>query len=286
MKILVIGSTSVIGRALSFELASLCIIKTAGRRNADFFINLENWSEIPDISDYYDFVIHTAADFGGAEEEDFARAEVVNAVGVITACRLARKVKARHFVLISSISAANATDDPYYNIYAISKHHAEELASLFCSNFGIKFTAIRPSQVYDAAGECRRHQSLLYQMIDHAEFGEDIVLQGKNDAKRNFIFLDDLIEIIKRIIISGIEGVYNCTYPESLHLSDIANAAFTVFCKGGSLKFDERQQNIPDVKIDCDTNLYDKIGFKPRVNIVEGISRIRIFREKTRFEEV
>lgn len=284
MKFLIIGSTSVIGRALKSKLASVGTVYTAGRRSADFLLDLAEWRTVPEIGDGYDVVIHVAADFSGQHDEDLVRAEVVNAVGTLTACRLAQKSGAHHFVLISTFFSLLPIDNPYFGSYALSKRHAEEVAQLFCANQRLTFTVLRPSQVYDMAGECRHHQPLLYAMVDHAENGEDIVIYGNNDAVRNYIYLDDVVEIVRRVVDANLAGTFNCLYPRSVRLSEIANATFAAFSKGGGVQFDGNRPDLADITVEPDAALYDAISFVPEVDIVEGMRRIQEHRERLRSE--
>lgn len=285
MRTLIVGSTSVIGRALRSKLLSLGTVHTAGRREADFQLDLADWRTVPKTGGDYNTVIHVAADFGGCEDEDFLRAEIVNVAGALTACRMALSSGASHFVLLSTISASYTETSAYFGCYALSKRHAEEAARLFCTKRGITFTALRPSQVYDMAGECRRHQPLLYAMADHAENGEDIIVYGNNDAVRNYIYLDDVTEIITKVVEIKVGGTFSCAHPRSVRLSEVAGAAFAAFAKGGSLRFDVSKPNLADIPVENDPTLYNTIGFTPNIDIFEGMRRIRAYRDRLQFVE-
>ncbi|CAM5188580.1 hypothetical protein CDEF62S_04709 [Castellaniella defragrans] len=174
MRILIIGAGSVIGRSIAARLSEESEVNFAGRRNADFFCDLTMWQHLPEISGVFDAVVHVAADFGGEHDRDWARAEVVNSAGTLSACALARQAKAKHFVLMSSISATYGPGDPYYGVYALSKRHGEEMAQAYCAVHGLGLTILRPSQVYDDRGDCRRHQELFYMMADHAQADQEI----------------------------------------------------------------------------------------------------------------
>ena len=192
MKTLMIGSTSIIGGHIATRLGRFGEVKFAGRRAADIDFDITKWDVLPKVNESFDVVVHVAADFGGTTTESFIRTELANAVGTLSVCRVAELCSAKHFFLLSSLFATYRLGDPYYGIYALSKRHAEEAALFFCNERGIPLTVLRPSQVYDEAGKCRRHQKLLYAMADKAEAGEDICLFGSHDARRNYIYLDNV----------------------------------------------------------------------------------------------
>jgi nucleoside-diphosphate-sugar epimerase len=279
VKILIVGSTSTIARAIASRMRAHAEVKFAGRRDADYRLDLARPDSLPDIGERFDLVIHAAADFGGPADTDFVRAELVNAAGAVSACALARSVGARRVLLISSSFAAHRPGDANYGIYALSKRHGEEAAQLFCAERDLSLAIVRPSQVYDDASGCRPHQKFLYLMADRAQAGEDIEVHGSHDALRNYLYLDDLAEICARVIARQVEGVFSCAYPHHVRLSEVAAAAFGAFGRGGSLRFLPGRPDLPDVPPVEPQALYDQIDYRPCVDIDEGMRRIRIHRE-------
>jgi len=279
MRILIVGSTSAIGMALAARFERFAEVRLAGRQDADILLDLSQWGKLPEPGESFDVVVHTAADFGGGKDDEFIKAELVNAVGTLAVCRLARHVHAKHIVLLSSISATYQLGDPYYGIYSLSKRHSEETAQFFCSERNIALTILRPTQIYDDAGICRRHQALLYFMADRAQAGENISLYGSNDALRNFLHLDDFAEICSRVVRDRRAGVFTCAHPQSIRLSEVADAAFSAFGRGGQVQFMPENPDLADLPATEDYSLYDSIDYWPTISISEGFKRIRNFRE-------
>ncbi len=279
MKSLVIGSTSVIGRAVAQALSRYGQVKLAGRREADIVFDLS--APVPFAFDErFDIVVLAAADFGGRQPDDLVRAELVNSVGTLAACRLAEQCGARHFILLSSRSACDQEADPYFGIYSLSKRHAEEVARLYCQERGMALSILRISQVYDSGEQCRPHQPLFYAIADKAQAGQAVELYGSNDARRNYLHLSDLAEICARLAEQGIAGLYNCGHPESPCLSEIAQAAFEAFGKSGDVRFLPEKSDIPDLPpFDCAHELYEQIGFTPQIDVRRGFELMRAHRE-------
>lgn len=279
MKSLVIGSTSVIGKAVAQALSRYGQVKMAGRREADIGFDLSN--PVPDACDErFDIVVLAAADFGGRQPDDLIRAERVNSVGTLAACRLAEHCGARHFILLSSRSACDRPTDPYFGIYSLSKRHAEEVASLYCQERGMALSILRISQVYDDGEQCRLHQPLLYAIADKAQAGQTVELYGSNDARRNYLHLSDLAEVCARLAEKGVTGLYNCGHPESPRLSEIAQAAFEAFGQPSAVRFLPEKSDIPDLPpFDLAHELYERIGFIPRIDVRRGFELMRAHRE-------
>lgn len=279
MKSLVIGSTSAVGKAVARTLSRCGEVKLAGRRDADiaFDLNSQNPSA---CNEHFDVVVLAAADFGGNQPDDMVRAELINSVGTLAACRLAEQCGACHFILLSSRWACHQTNDPYFGIYSLSKRHAEEVASLYCQERGMALSVLRISQVYDSSEQCRVHQPLLYAIADNAQAGRTVELYGSNDARRNYLHLSDLAEVCALLAVQRIAGLYNCGHPQSPRLSEIAKAAFEAFGKPADIRFLAEQNNVPDLPhFGCASDLFEQIGFAPRIDIRRGFELMRAHRE-------
>ena len=276
--VLIVGSTSAVGLSVGSLLGDGYKTYYAGRRNADYFLDLES----PDLTfsnnTHFDIIIHSASNFGSNYEESYCKTEKVNALGTLNVCRLAKRVNADHLIIVSTTSATYKPEDPFYGIYSLSKRHADELSQLYCSSHDIPLTILRPTQLYDAQSKCRTHQGLFYLIIDKAQAGEDICLFGSNDALRNLVFLDDLSEIILRVIEHKITGTFNCQAQKPVRLSEIAETAYSVFGTNGAVNFLIDKPQIPDIPTVDECGLYDIIGFKPR-SLVKGIEKIKQARE-------
>jgi len=276
VKSLVIGSTSSIGRAIATSLASLGEVRTAGRRDADFLLDLSSADAVPFDVGQFDTVVLSAAAFGGITTPALIQAEQVNAVGTLLACHFAEQCQAKHIILLSSVWANCTPGSPDYNIYALSKRHAEELAALFCKQHGIDLTILRPSQVYDSVGACRKHQGLLYSIAENARRGGPVTFYGNHDARRNYLHLDDLVEMIARIAQRRVAGQFNCVHPESPRLSEIALAAFDAYEKKPVIQFLVEQPDIIDrLILPADDALHDAIDYTPRIDMRAGMRLIR-----------
>jgi UDP-glucose 4-epimerase len=274
MKTLIIGGTSSLGCALKPVFSKFGEVITAGRKNCDITMDLNGPIEKISFPDNVDTVIHTAAHFGGETAKEILEAESVNVLGTLKLCQESVRSKIGHFVLISSMFACLNENSRYYSIYALSKKHAEDVAMFYYSRHSLPLTVLRPSQIYGNTESFRRHQPFLYSMIDNAEKGDGIVIYGSNDARRNYIHIDDLTNIIVNVVRNRIEGTYSCMYPVDVTYSQVASAALSAFSSQGSIRYIRNKDDIPDNVFEKDDALYKKIGFYPQISIEEGMRRI------------
>jgi nucleoside-diphosphate-sugar epimerase len=273
MKILLVGAHSSLAMVLRPVLASFAEIVTAGRRGCDVELDLAWNADRFEIPVGVDVVINLAAHFGGNGFSDLLAAEEINALGPLKLANACTRFGASQLVHVSSIFAGMEENSPFYNEYALSKCHAEELLRLYSRRAGLRVAILRPSQIYGTGERFRRHQPFLYSLLDQAQSGWPIVLNGCNDAIRNFIHAEDVAEIIACVVRQQIEGLYVCASLSNVRFSEIAKAAAQAFGGTSSIRFDTDKPDIPDNVFESEIKLYQMIDYTPRITLQEGLER-------------
>ncbi len=273
MKILIAGGSSSLARVLRPVLSPFAEVLIAGRTGCDVELDLAWPAERFELLDGVSVVINLAAHFGGQDFASMLAAEEVNVLGALKLADACHHAGVDQLVQISSIYAGLSDESPFYNVYALSKRHAEELTQLYCRSAGLRLAILRLAQLYGEGESFRRHQPFLYALLDRAQRGEDIVLYGRNDAQRNFIHITDVAEIIARVVQQRIEGLYECASLSNVRYSKIAAAAVTAFGSASSILFDYDKQDIPDNAFAADDTLYRRIDYFPQISLAQGLAR-------------
>lgn len=265
-----------LGRRVIGRLSAQHQIISAGRKgNPDVQMDLKDENPLLAPGVTCDVLIHCAASFENDTVAGAYANERVNALGAFHAATLAEHFHCKHMVYISTIFAYQNEDNQYNGSYGISKAHGEDNLALCCRILKIGYTCLRVSQIYDEQGESRRHQPFFYHIIDKAMRGEDILFYGTKDRLRNYIFVEDVVSVIERIISSGIVGTYPLIFPRSYTLREIAETAYKVFQKPGRIAFLREKPDIPGVFIPPVSDLEAKIAFTPQTDLDKGMSLIR-----------
>jgi nucleoside-diphosphate-sugar epimerase len=276
-KILVVGNSS-LAKYLVPALKGDEVV-TMGRKHCDIYGDLDESISIPAGTD---IVIHTAGLFESKTDAQIMQTAKTNSIGTLKVCIAGSTAGVKHIVLISSIYALLDSISPYYGIYSISKRHSEELAEYYCKLRGVQLTILRPSQIYDAQGLFRKSQPFLYWIADCAEHNQEIKIFGNNDALKNFIHIEDLVEIIVRTIREKVVGTYSCTYSENVKITEIANAAIKAFNSSSKVVFLREKADISDNAFDGSSELYQKIGFQPQIDINIGMRKLSEYRKSSK----
>jgi nucleoside-diphosphate-sugar epimerase len=267
-----------LAQALRPALSSFAGILTAGRAGCDVSMDLAwPWEQFR-LPCGLDAVIHLASHFGGKDFAGILGAEHVNVLGALKLCRSCVEANVGHVVLVSSIFAGLGPESPFYGAYALSKRHAEEVAQLYSESVKLPLTVLRPTQFYGVGESFRKHQPFLYTIIDRAEAGQDIIFFGANDAMRNLIHVEDLAEIIARVVRRRVLGHYACPSLVNVRYSEIATAAIAAFGSASVVRFAADKPDIPDNAFPPTDRLYREIDYSPRVSLALGMEKEASYR--------
>ena len=155
-----------------------------------------------------DVIIHLAAQAGVRYSLENPKAYVdSNLVGTFNVLEMARRFPVRHLLLASSSSVYGAnekipfeesdhTDEPL-TLYAASKKAAEVMAHSYAHLWKIPTTAFRFFTVYGPYG---RPDMALFKFIDAIKHGRKIDIYGEGKMRRDFTYIDDLVEAVIRLI--------------------------------------------------------------------------------------
>jgi len=270
-RILITGDSGLIGGELAKSLASKYDIVGISR-SAGFDITLGD--SITTLKGNFDTIIHCAASFLDDTIDSMLKNELVNSIGTLNVCKLAAERHCTHFIYTSSIFALNDYKNDLNNSYGISKRHGEDNVRLFCGHNKITHTILRFSQIYDDNKKAAKHQKMLYRLIDLITGNQEIVIYGGNNPLRNYIHIDDVVEVIKRVVARNLEGEYCCVHPKSETILGLIKTIGHIMKTEPIVRLDLSKENIKDIFLPDDLSLYKIINYYPAVDLHEGIKRI------------
>jgi nucleoside-diphosphate-sugar epimerase len=216
-KILVTGAKGFVGRALVSEFLtekSFKVFGLGGRRNKFCFPeSIERNMFTVDISDLetlrtgiglkdVETIVHCAGlahQFKKTSREDFWR---VNVSGTENICRLAERLNAGHFILISSVSVYGKHDTPIdetfecrpEGFYAESKLESELRAIDFCRDKNIRLTILRPATIIGEGD--RGNTARLITLIDKGRF----FWIGEGVNKKSLVYKGDVAKCVSKVL--------------------------------------------------------------------------------------
>jgi UDP-glucuronate 4-epimerase len=155
-----------------------------------------------------DILVHLAAQAGvryGLENpESYVRSNLIGSFNIL---ELARQTSPKHLLLASTSSIYGGNEkmpfaetdraDSPASFYAATKKSMEAMSHAYSHLWQIPTTCFRFFTVYGPWG---RPDMALFKFVNAIERGEVIDVYGEGRMKRDFTYIDDLVEAISRLI--------------------------------------------------------------------------------------
>ena len=234
----------------------------------------------------------------------YIQSNIIGFYNILEACR---NFPVEHLVYASSSSVYGgnrkvpfSTDDKVDNpvsLYAATKKSNELLAHAYSKLYGIAATGLRFFTVYGPAG---RPDMFYFSATQKLVKGETIKIFNYGNCKRDFTFVDDIIEGVYRVMQGAPEktigedglpqaahAVYNIGGGTPENLLDYISTLQEELVRAGVLPadydFEGHRELVPmqpgDVPITYadSRGLEEDYGFRPQIGIREGLRRFAVW---------
>ena len=254
-----------------------------------------------------DIVVNLAAQAGVrysiTNPDVYIESNIIGFYNILEACRHSYDnysgVKYLVYASSSSVYGSNkkipySTDDKVDNpvsLYAATKKSNELMAHAYSKLYNIPSTGLRFFTVYGPAG---RPDMAYFGFTNKLREGKTIEIFNYGKCKRDFTYVDDIVEGVKRVMqaaperANGEDGlplppyaVYNIGNNHPENLLDFVNILSEELVDAGILptdyNFDEHKKLVPmqpgDVPVTyADTTAFERdFGFKPNTSLRDGL---------------
>ena len=243
---------------------------------------------------HFDIVVNLAAQAGVRYSIDHPDVYISsNILGFYELLEAIRHHRTDHFIYASSSSVYGgntkvpfSTDDKVdhpVSLYAATKKTNELMAHSYSHLYGIPSTGLRFFTVYGPAG---RPDMAYFSFTNRLLNDEKIRIFNYGRCKRDFTYVDDIVEGIVRIMEKGPKEEYNLYNIGNNHPEDLMDFVYTLAkCLKDNGLLDEdfdveaHMELVPmqagDVEVTyADTSpLEEDYGFKPDTPLKEGLDR-------------
>lgn len=183
------------------------------------------------------------------------------------------------FSLNRDFSDKNALPNPS-NIYGAVKYSTRLISKIISQNSNISFVSVLISSVY---GPGRVDNNLISYTINKL-LNNEIPIYLDLDKYWDYIFIDDLLEILFRISINGKRELYFVGSGETQNLKDVVLKIHHKINPSGKIpdfKYESKIYNTENIIVDVSI-LFNEFNFKPMIKMDDGLDRtINYFRGKT-----
>ena len=240
-------------------------------------------SHMHDIfKDKFDVVVNLAAYAGVRHSlkspEDYIQSNIVGFANILEYCK---KREVDHLVYASSASVYGGNDIPFsttqrtdnpLTLYGATKKSNEVMANAYSNLYGLPCTGLR---FFTAYGEWGRPDLALYIFAKAILEDKPIEVFNNGHMMRSFTYIDDLVEVVVRVIEGSSEGhkIYNVANPTAVPLEHLISLVEGALGKKAKKKYLGMQ--LGDIKLasaDIDDLVAD-FKFQPSTPIQEGVGR-------------
>jgi UDP-glucose 4-epimerase len=238
-KIFITGICGFIGKNLAkraFQLGYEVFgadIKNSSVPNATVFrADIRDKEKMMRLTKHMDYIVHLAAVTSNLEfEKRMEYSYEVNVNGFNSVIEAAHKNGCSKFLYASSASlyANNFSEDAKLNSEKQKNHYAKtkiinELTAASFSDAGLLDTiGLRYFNVYGSGeNEKGNYASIISQFIKDTKKGKPLIIYGDGEQSRDFIFIEDAVEITLLLLNKGVHKIYNVGTGKSSKYNDIA----------------------------------------------------------------
>ncbi len=306
MKILVTGGAGFIGshtikRLLELKYEVICldnfdsyyspsikrqnILEFLSNKNFKLYkIDIRNLKKLDKIfkSERPDKICHLAARVGVRESiNNPAPYFETNVQGTLNLLKLAADYKAKNFIFASSSTVygnnkktpfkENDTTDNQLSPYAITKKSAELLISNYNKLYHLPSTILRFFSVYGPAG---RPDMSPYLFTDAIYKSKPIVLFGDGMNKRDFTFIDDVVDgIIAALSKNYSFEIFNIGNGHTVSLKDLIIVIESILSKKSVICNSHKQLGDMPVTLADISKAKKMLNYNPKLSIKRGMER-------------
>jgi nucleoside-diphosphate-sugar epimerase len=275
--VLVTGATGFIGSRLCTILEQKCFhVLRHSSRNGDIAdpSSLDQFREQP-IHHVFHCAAKTFVPRSWEKPLDFITTNVTGTGTVLELCRQ-RSVSLTYvsaYVYGSDVINPITEDSVPMpnNPYALSKRMAEELCEFYAKFMSVNVNIVRPFNVY---GPGQPEEFLIPLIIKQVKEGRQVEVKDLF-PRRDYIYIDDVVECIVKAMDRPGFGVYNAGTGKSYSVKDVVDTVLKI--AGKDLPVLSQQVQRPNEISDTIASIEaaeKHLGWKPRFDLLKGLSAV------------
>jgi nucleoside-diphosphate-sugar epimerase len=243
-----------------------------------------------------DFVFHLAGQVGYMDSKDQPFVDLdFNGRGTLTVLEAVRQLaREARFLFASSrlvygpITVIPVREDHPTNplsLYAIHKLLGEKYVGYWAHEFGVHGVSVRIPNPYGPRQQMKHGKySIVGWFIRQALEDKTITVFGDGKQERDYIYIDDIVEALLRLIVAGEAGEpYNIGSRERVRFVDMVDTILSVVGSGRKQHVpwpEDYERNETGDYIADTTKIKAATEWEPQVSLKEGVKRtVAYYRE-------
>lgn len=206
----------------------------------------------------------------------------INIMGYINVLQTAVRHSVRKIILISSAAVYGVPESlplretaPLAPLspYGLSKMAAEVYTRMLCTQHGLTYTILRPSNIYGPRQKADGEGAVIPAFLEHFMSGHDPVIHGDGLQTRDFIYVQDMARGVIASLTAGDNQTLNISSGTSISILDTWRILAKLVGWRREPRFGPaRAGDIPHSVMDS-SEAQAALGWKPLVAFEEGLAR-------------
>jgi len=274
LKILVTGAAGFIGKHLIKQFINDGVDVVAFDRKDEVFQtefikgDLTNFNFDKILGDI-DVVFHLAGLLGTTELfHKIIEAEKVNVLGTLNLLESMRRKEVNKIVFTSKPNIWE------YNVYTISKENCERYLDMYKEIYGFETIITRPFNVYGPNEPLDDYRKAVPYFIVKALKDESIEIFGDGKQTMDPIYVSDVVTALIKCSEKVPNEVVEIGTSASLSVNEIAEKIIDLSQSNSDIVHKPMRRGEPNNSyITANGNIERLLGFKPKINLNEGLKR-------------
>lgn len=158
--------------------------------------------------------------------------------------------------------------------YGWEKLFSERLYLAYARNYGLDIRIARFHNIYGPEGTYEggreKAPAAICRKVVHAE--SEIEIWGDGEQTRSFLYINDCIEAVRRLMESDFHGPVNIGSEEMVSINSLAEMVMVIANKPLSIKHIDGPQGVRGRNSD-NTLIFEKLIWAPKYSLMEGITK-------------